>query len=87
MDAQKPKSSRQLTELQTVMVRPFLLKPQWMNGLSERLLVSHYENNYGGDIPARAYNALPVILIEGNSVKSEIVETSKINIGKKKTCR
>jgi len=24
------------------------LKPQWMNGLSERLLVSHYENNYGG---------------------------------------
>jgi len=30
------------------MVRPFLLKPQWMNGLSERLLVSHYVNNYGG---------------------------------------
>ena len=37
------------------------------------------------NIPARAYNALPVILIEGNSVKSEIVDTSKINIGKKKT--
>jgi hypothetical protein len=32
----------------TVMVRPLLLKPQWMNGLSERLLVSHYVNNYGG---------------------------------------
>src|SRR5215467_2974634 len=32
----------------TVKVRPLLLKPQWMNGLSERLLVSHYENNYGG---------------------------------------
>src|SRR3954453_17521233 len=31
-----------------VMVRPLLLKPQWMNGLSERLLVSHYVNNYGG---------------------------------------
>jgi Fe-Mn family superoxide dismutase len=30
------------------MVRPLLLKPQWMNGLSERLLVSHYENDYGG---------------------------------------
>jgi hypothetical protein len=29
------------------MVRPLFLKPQWMNGLSERLLVSHYENNYG----------------------------------------
>ena len=56
MDAQKPKSSRQLTELQTVMVRPFLLKPQWMNGLSERLLVSHYENNYGGAL--RRLNAI-----------------------------
>jgi Fe-Mn family superoxide dismutase len=32
------------------MVRPLLLKPQWMNGLSERLLVSHYENNYGGAV-------------------------------------
>ena len=32
----------------TFAVRPFLLKPQRMNGLSERLLVSHYENNYGG---------------------------------------
>jgi superoxide dismutase, Fe-Mn family len=31
-----------------IAVRPFLLKPQRMNGLSERLLVSHYENNYGG---------------------------------------
>ena len=33
---------------ESVRVRPFLLKPQFMNGLSERLLVSHYENNYGG---------------------------------------
>src|SRR3954466_12113352 len=32
----------------TVMIRPLLLKPQWMNGLTERLLVSHYVNNYGG---------------------------------------
>src|SRR5262245_60538990 len=34
----------------TVMVRPFLLKPQWMNGLSGRLLVIHYVNNYGGAV-------------------------------------
>jgi Fe-Mn family superoxide dismutase len=34
--------------LSPVAIRPLLLKPQWMNGLSERLLVSHYENNYGG---------------------------------------
>jgi Iron/manganese superoxide dismutases, C-terminal domain len=32
---------------EAVTVRPFLLKPQWMNGLSERLLVSHYVNHYG----------------------------------------
>src|SRR5437763_2468025 len=40
----------------TVMIRPLLLKPQWMNGLSERLLVSHYENNYGGAL--RRLNAI-----------------------------
>src|SRR5580765_2358181 len=39
-----------------VQVRPFLLKPQWMNGLSERLLVSHYVNNYGGAL--RRLNAI-----------------------------
>ena len=39
-----------------VQIRPFLLKPQWMNGLSERLLVSHYENNYGGAL--RRLNAI-----------------------------
>jgi Fe-Mn family superoxide dismutase len=56
MDAQKPKSSRSFIEPQTVTVRPLLLKPQWMNGLSERLLVSHYENNYGGAL--RRLNAI-----------------------------
>jgi len=40
----------------TIGVRPLLLKPQWMNGLSERLLVSHYENNYGGAL--RRFNAI-----------------------------
>ena len=40
----------------TVMIRPFLLKPQWMNGLSERLIVSHYVNNYGGAL--RRLNAI-----------------------------
>jgi hypothetical protein len=35
---------------EAVTVRPFLLKPQWMNGLSERLLVSHYVNHYGGAV-------------------------------------
>ena len=50
MGVQEPlsNSSRQFGTPATVMVRPLLLKPQWMNGLSERLLVSHYENDYGG---------------------------------------
>src|SRR5215208_5151132 len=42
--------------VQQISVRPLLLKPQWMNGLSERLLVSHYVNNYGGAL--RRLNAI-----------------------------
>jgi Fe-Mn family superoxide dismutase len=58
MDAQKPlpTASRQSAAPETVLVRPLLLKPQWMNGLSERLLVSHYVNNYGGAL--RRLNAI-----------------------------
>jgi superoxide dismutase len=58
MDAQKPTSlsPRQLVTPAIVTVRPFLLKPQRMNGLSERLIVSHYENNYGGAV--RRLNAI-----------------------------
>jgi superoxide dismutase, Fe-Mn family len=48
--------STQFAEAETLRVRPLLLKPQWMNGLSERLLVSHYENNYGGAL--RRLNAI-----------------------------
>src|SRR5262249_18155958 len=57
MDAPNPSSSsRQIVAPETVMVRPLLLKPQYMNGLSERLLVSHYVNNYGGAL--RRLNAI-----------------------------
>src|SRR5258707_12011606 len=58
MDIQRPLSisSRQFAAPATVMVRPLLLKPQWMNGLSERLLVSHYESHYGGAV--RRLNAI-----------------------------
>src|ERR1700720_1366010 len=50
MNLQEPfsKPPPQFATPGTVMVRPLLLKPQWMNGLSERLVVSHYVNNYGG---------------------------------------
>src|SRR4030088_892741 len=58
MDVHKPpsKTPRQFATPGTVTVRPLLLKPQWMNGLSERLLVSHYVNNYGGAL--RRLNAI-----------------------------
>src|SRR5436190_23565108 len=59
MDAQESLSSlspQKFAVPGTVMVRPLLLKPQWMNGLSERLLVSHYVNNYGGAL--RRLNAI-----------------------------
>src|SRR5262249_35361052 len=58
MDVQKPLfiSTSQFMPPETLRVRPLLLKPQWMNGLSDRLLVSHYENNYGGAL--RRVNAI-----------------------------
>jgi hypothetical protein len=31
-------------------VTPLPFKPHWLAGLSTRLLVSHYENNYGGTV-------------------------------------
>ena len=56
-DQTLPSSSFQQAETPaTVAIRPLLLKPQWMNGLSERLLVSHYVNNYGGAV--RRLNAI-----------------------------
>ena len=87
MDAQKPKSSRPLTEPQTVMVRPLLLKPQWMNGLSECLLVSHYENNYGGavrrlnsildQLSSLDYDKAPGFLINGLK-REELIATNSM---------
>src|SRR5213080_2448948 len=52
MDIQRPLSisPRQFAAPASVMVRPLLLKPQWMNGLSERQLVSHYVNHYGAAV-------------------------------------
>src|SRR5690349_8693392 len=44
----------------TIPVKPLLFKPHRLNGLSYRLLVSHYENNYGGAL--RRLNAIQVKL-------------------------
>jgi Fe-Mn family superoxide dismutase len=56
------------------MVRPLLLKPQWMNGLSERLLVSHYENNYGGAL--RRLNAIRARLAALDWARTPAFETN-----------
>jgi Fe-Mn family superoxide dismutase len=40
----------------TISVKPLLFKPHRLNGLSDRLLTSHYENNYGGAL--RRLNAI-----------------------------
>src|SRR5262245_56281180 len=65
---------RQLAPPATVMVRPLLLKPQWMNGLSERLLVSHYENNYGGAV--RRLNAIRARLAALDWARTPVFESN-----------
>ena len=37
-------------------ITPIACRPWLLNGLSERLIVSHYENNYGGAV--RSANAI-----------------------------
>jgi Fe-Mn family superoxide dismutase len=74
MDAAKPvpTSPRPFAAPETVMVRPLLLKPQWMNGLSERLLVSHYVNNYGGAL--RRLNAIRTRLAAVDWARAPVFE-------------
>src|SRR5262249_36247422 len=47
----KERTSTMLTEISPIAVRPWTL-----NGISERMIVSHYENNYGGVV--RTLNAV-----------------------------
>jgi Fe-Mn family superoxide dismutase len=64
-----------MTPQTNIAVRPLLFKPHRLNGLSDRLLVSHYENNYGGAlqrlnaINARQagldWNQMPIFEING----------------------
>jgi len=61
---------------ETVVVRPLLLKPQWMNGLSERLLVSHYVNYYGGAL--RRLNAIRARLASIDWARTPAFETNAL---------
>jgi len=67
-------SPRQFAAPGTVTVRPLLLKPQWMNGLSERLLVSHYVNNYGGAV--RRLNAIRARLAALDWARASVFEVN-----------
>ena len=37
-------------------ITPIAVRPWTLNGISERMIVSHYENNYGGAV--RTLNAI-----------------------------
>ena len=58
MDAQKAASITSRLDARNRDDSAALLKPQWMTGTSERLLVSHYEHNYGGAL--RRQRAVPI---------------------------
>jgi Fe-Mn family superoxide dismutase len=55
-----------------IRVKPLLFKPHRLNGLSERLLVSHYENNYGGAL--RRLNAIGAKLAELDWARAPVFE-------------
>jgi Fe-Mn family superoxide dismutase len=78
MDVKEPLSisPQQFAASRAVMVRPLLLKPQWMNGLSERLLVSHYESNYGGAL--RRLNAIRARLAALDWARTPVFEINSL---------
>jgi Fe-Mn family superoxide dismutase len=53
-------------------VKPLPFKPPRLNGLSERLLTSHYENNYGGAV--RRLNAIEARLSQVDWSKAPVFE-------------
>jgi len=69
-------SPRQVAAAGSVLVRPLLLKPQWMNGLSERLLVSHYVDHYGGAV--RQLNAIRARLAALDRTRASASEIDRL---------
>jgi len=56
--------------LVTYTVKPLSCEPTKLNGLSEKLIVSHWENNYGGAV--RRLNAITAQLAELDFVKAPV---------------
>src|SRR5881409_1042922 len=71
----------------TYAMKPLGCDPQHVNGLSEKLIVSHYENNYGGAV--KRLNAIaaqlsqldfasaPVIVVNGLK-REELIATNSM---------
>jgi Fe-Mn family superoxide dismutase len=59
-------------EAMPITVKPLLFKPPRLRGLSERLLASHYENNYGGAL--RRLNAIDARLAAFDWDKSAVFD-------------
>jgi len=54
----------------TYLVKPLFFEPMKLRGLSEKLIVSHWENNYGGAV--RRLNAIAAQLAELDFAKAPI---------------
>jgi len=68
-------------------LKPLPFDPQKIRGLSERLLISHYENNYGGavrrlnsisdQLDSLDYEKAPVFVINGLK-REELIATNSM---------
>jgi len=68
-------------------MKPLPFDPQKINGLSERMLISHYENNYGGavrrlssisdQLASLDYQKAPVFVINGLK-REELIATNSM---------
>ena len=51
-------------------IKPLSCDPKQIKGMSERLIVSHYENNYGGASSDRFIDFLPVDLLGAGGTRA-----------------
>jgi superoxide dismutase, Fe-Mn family len=56
----------------TYAIKPLSCDPKKLNGLSEKLLVSHWENNYGGAV--KRLNAIAAQLVELDFAKAPVFQ-------------
>ena len=69
-------------------MKPLACDPAWVKGMSERLIISHYENNYGGavkrlnsiedQLTSLDFNATPNFVVSGLKREQLIATNSMI---------